>query len=109
MTIAAKNFDRYLLPIFPALDLLAGLGLWRLAERLVRSLPLSMCGESGAVGGTGVVLLAAVVGLTGWWVVCILAIRVDLRQPAARRERGGTSNDRERLGRGARSGSSVSE
>ena len=29
MTVAAKGFDRYLLPIFPALDLLAGLGLWR--------------------------------------------------------------------------------
>ena len=31
MTIAAKGFDRYLLPIFPILDLLAGVGLWRLA------------------------------------------------------------------------------
>ena len=28
MTFGAKKFDRYVLPIFPALDLLAGVGLW---------------------------------------------------------------------------------
>jgi Dolichyl-phosphate-mannose-protein mannosyltransferase len=28
MTLGAKKFDRYLLPVFPALDILAGLGLW---------------------------------------------------------------------------------
>jgi hypothetical protein len=28
MTLGAKKFDRYVLPIYPALDLLAGLGLW---------------------------------------------------------------------------------
>ena len=31
MSVVAKGFDRYLLPIFPVVDLLAGLGLWRLA------------------------------------------------------------------------------
>ena len=34
MTLAAKSFDRYLLPAFPALDLLAGLGLSLAARRL---------------------------------------------------------------------------
>ena len=34
MTAAAKSFDRYLLPAFPALDLLAGLGLTLAARRL---------------------------------------------------------------------------
>jgi hypothetical protein len=34
MTLAAKSFDRYLLPAFPALDLLAGLGLALAAGRL---------------------------------------------------------------------------
>jgi 4-amino-4-deoxy-L-arabinose transferase-like glycosyltransferase len=34
MTVAAKSFDRYLLPAFPALDLLAGLGLALSARRL---------------------------------------------------------------------------
>src|SRR5207248_348046 len=34
MTFAAKSFDRYLLPAFPALDLLAGLGLALSARRL---------------------------------------------------------------------------
>ena len=28
MTLGQKKFDRYLLPVFPALDLLGGLGLW---------------------------------------------------------------------------------
>ena len=31
MDIGPKKFDRYLLPIFPMLGLLAGLGLWQLA------------------------------------------------------------------------------
>ena len=34
MTIGPKKFDRYLLPIFPILGLLAGLGLWTLATAL---------------------------------------------------------------------------
>ena len=34
MTLAPKKFDRYLLPIFPALVVLAELGWWLLLERL---------------------------------------------------------------------------
>ena len=34
MTIGPKKFDRYLLPIYPMLGLLAGLGLWQLATVL---------------------------------------------------------------------------
>lgn len=44
MTIGPKKFDRYLLPLFPMLGLLAGLGLWLAAQRLtswsgLKSLP----------------------------------------------------------------------
>jgi len=34
MSVAPKKFDRYLLPTFPPLALLAGLGLWTLASRI---------------------------------------------------------------------------
>ena len=34
MTLGPKKFDRYLLPIYPLLGLLAGLGLWHLAAML---------------------------------------------------------------------------
>jgi 4-amino-4-deoxy-L-arabinose transferase-like glycosyltransferase len=34
ITLAAKKFDRYMLPIFPALALLAGLGWWRVIQWL---------------------------------------------------------------------------
>jgi hypothetical protein len=36
MTLGAKKFDRYLLPAFPALDILAGLGLWLSWNALAR-------------------------------------------------------------------------
>ena len=36
MTMGAKKFDRYLLPVFPALDLLGGLGLIALSRWLVQ-------------------------------------------------------------------------
>ena len=40
MSVAPKKFDRYLLPIFPALGLMAGLGLWTVATRKVSMVPL---------------------------------------------------------------------
>jgi hypothetical protein len=40
MSLGAKKFDRYLLPAFPTLDLLAGLGLW-LGWRWLRFAPLA--------------------------------------------------------------------
>ncbi len=46
MSLGAKKFDRYLLPVFPALDIVAGVGLlwaaeavWQRLEGLKRSLP----------------------------------------------------------------------
>ena len=40
MTLSPKKFDRYLLPIFPAVDILAAFGLLRLWERLREWRPL---------------------------------------------------------------------
>ena len=40
MSVAPKKFDRYLLPIFPVLGLMAGLGLWTVATRKVSMVPL---------------------------------------------------------------------
>jgi 4-amino-4-deoxy-L-arabinose transferase-like glycosyltransferase len=36
MTLGAKKFDRYVLPVFPSLDLLAGLGLVATGQRLLQ-------------------------------------------------------------------------
>jgi hypothetical protein len=76
MTLAAKNFDRYLLPIFPALNLVAGVGLWGLTVRLCSPLgPASSPNspERGLAGGGlplhGVALLALVIGLGAWWII----------------------------------------
>jgi hypothetical protein len=61
MTIGPKKFDRYLLPLYPMLGLLAGLGLWSVATRLggglgaaSRPSPMAL-----AVLGAAVVLQAA--------------------------------------------------
>src|SRR4029079_17870405 len=45
MTFAGKSFDRYLLPAFPAIDLLAGFGLALVARRVGGR------GAAGAVRG----------------------------------------------------------
>lgn len=67
MTVAAKEFDRYLLPIFPTLDLLAGLGLWRLIAlilRRVRTGPTEVrrWQAAGAVAGVATVVMGF------WWI-----------------------------------------
>src|SRR5262249_17326646 len=41
MMIGAKKFDRYMLPVLPALDLLAGLGLWYALTGLKRPRPVA--------------------------------------------------------------------
>jgi hypothetical protein len=54
MMIGSKKFDRYLLPIFPMVGLLAGLGLWSAASR-IRA-------PAGALrAGTAIVAVAALV------------------------------------------------
>lgn len=67
MTVAAKGFDRYLLPIFPALDLLAGLGLWRLVSLVASSVRLRLdLGRRQLAGGLAASVL--ILGSGGWWV-----------------------------------------
>jgi hypothetical protein len=58
MTVAAKNIDRYLLPSFPILDVLAGLGFWLALTRLAP--------RHRQWGLT--ILAASIVGLSAWWV-----------------------------------------
>jgi hypothetical protein len=68
MSVAAKGFDRYLLPIFPAIDLVAGPGLWRIAVLLadsVRSTGTERLRRTVA----GVVTSALIVLSGGWWIV----------------------------------------
>jgi len=73
--VAAKGFDRYLLPIFPTLDLLAGLGLWRIAilvaaRRMHPDSPSPACGRGGrGVRGVAGAMLLAVLGSGAWWIV----------------------------------------
>jgi hypothetical protein len=67
MTVAAKGFDRYLLPIFPSLDLLAGLGLWRQVSLLASAVP-SMARVPRPRLVLGAVALAGVVGASGYLV-----------------------------------------
>ena len=63
MTVAAKNFDRYLLPVFPALDLLAGLGLSGAVARLFPS-SASPARRAAATAACA----AALVALSAAWV-----------------------------------------
>jgi hypothetical protein len=67
MTMAAKGFDRYLLPIFPVVDLLAGLGLWRIAVRLA-----DLVRGAGTVerrrAVAGLLASVAIVLCGGWWI-----------------------------------------
>jgi hypothetical protein len=67
MTVAAKGFDRYLLPIFPIVDLLAGLGLWRLVSLLVAQVPLRLdLARRHLAGGAVAGMLITACG--AWWV-----------------------------------------
>jgi hypothetical protein len=57
MTVSAKSFDRYLLPIFPFLDFLAGVGYWG----AIRRLPVHRTAALWA-------LLVVLVGLSVVWI-----------------------------------------
>ncbi|MFN8522735.1 MAG: hypothetical protein U0821_06455 [Chloroflexota bacterium] len=61
MTVAAKEADRYALPAFPPLDLLAGLGLWRMA----RLVPLSATARTAGFSAVVVLLQCGAIG--GSW------------------------------------------
>ena len=52
MTIGPKKFDRYLLPLYPMLGLLAGLGAVELATRLLSG-GLGDCGRQPSTTGAG--------------------------------------------------------
>ena len=54
MSVAPKKFDRYLLPTFPALGLLAGLGLWMTVRRVRPE-------QRGQLAGVGVAVAAVLV------------------------------------------------
>jgi 4-amino-4-deoxy-L-arabinose transferase-like glycosyltransferase len=62
MTLGQKKFDRYVLPAFPLLDLLAGYGLWlgwmRIAGRLWPDRKRPPVPSLAAAGGLGVLLAA---------------------------------------------------
>jgi hypothetical protein len=59
MTLAPKKFDRYLLPTFPALDLLAGLGLWLALRGLLPVVNRASQRFSGLASGALLLVLAA--------------------------------------------------
>jgi hypothetical protein len=63
MSLGAKKFDRYVLPAFPLLDLLAGYGFFLLGSVLARSLAGARTG-AGRLASLG--LLGAAVVLAGW-------------------------------------------
>ena len=68
MSVAAKGFDRYLLPIFPVVDLLAGLGLWRIIVLIAgRARPAEHAERRLRMAGLAAG--AAIVVAGGWWVV----------------------------------------
>ena len=72
MSVAAKGFDRYLLPIFPVLDLLAGLGLWRL---------VTLVGGIKRQLATGVATAATIVLLGGWWIASAWPYELSYANP----------------------------
>jgi 4-amino-4-deoxy-L-arabinose transferase-like glycosyltransferase len=60
LTLPSKKLDRYALPVFPALDLLAGLGYWAVGTRLLRALAARRPGAPrlAAVGLVGLLGIA---------------------------------------------------
>jgi hypothetical protein len=66
LTLSPKKFDRYLLPAFPTLDLLAGLGLWLGWRVLVRRNDRAINGRVAPSLRLSVALSALVVALAAW-------------------------------------------
>jgi hypothetical protein len=58
MTLGDKKFDRYLAPVYPALDLIAGLGWYALAAWLWRRKPADGRASLAQLGAVGGLLLA---------------------------------------------------
>jgi 4-amino-4-deoxy-L-arabinose transferase-like glycosyltransferase len=62
LSLAGKKLDRYLLPAFPALDLLAGLGLWTLGTWIAPYLARSGLGPRAQRVAVGLAVAVLVVG-----------------------------------------------
>jgi 4-amino-4-deoxy-L-arabinose transferase-like glycosyltransferase len=62
LSVASKKLDRYMVPIFPMLDLLAGIGLWTLATWLA---PYVADGRLGASARRVAVVLAVLALIVG--------------------------------------------
>jgi hypothetical protein len=64
MTLGAKKYDRYLMPIYPALDLMAGIGWFWLGGWLVRRwLKLRRVGLTLGIGWVGLLLFQSLTAL----------------------------------------------
>src|SRR6185436_8918073 len=61
MALAPKKFDRYLLPIFPTVEILAAVGFWLLLRRLPRGLGIKALPALLLVLGLSQAMLAAYV------------------------------------------------
>ncbi len=59
MSLAPKKFDRYLLPVFPLLGLVAGLGLWTAWRSTMRFRPFGSGGASLALTATALVAVVS--------------------------------------------------
>jgi hypothetical protein len=90
MSVFPKKFDRYMVPVFPALDILAaagllGLGNWRLeiGDRIKRQSPISNLQSSVKVATVSVVALAALINVAWWQPYQVLAFNQVLGGTAA--------------------------
>ncbi len=66
MTLFPKKFNRYIMPAFPAIDILAAWGLWQLAGWARRLAPLARLGNPIRVAGASALALLALANVA-WW------------------------------------------
>jgi hypothetical protein len=77
MTLASKKFDRYMLPAQMLLDLLAGVGLWRLAQLIMRKSPTPGPSPLRGRGETGSLLPRTRARQRGLFLL-VLAVQIGL-------------------------------
>lgn len=75
MSLGAKKFDRYLLPVFMPVDLLAALGLAMVAQRLFQARSLAW------MRGLTIALLAVAVGAQAWQSLPLFPYYMDYYNP----------------------------